>query len=89
MNDVERCSYLVRHVLHELRLLFAGLTCQQSGLFQFLGTLFGFLFRLFCISDVLANATAHLAETVLQLTYQVGTFAVRQCFLIVTVAYLP
>lgn len=72
MNDVKWRAYLVRHILHELRLLFTGLTCQQGGLLQLLSALLGFVLRMFCIADMLADASPHLAEAVLQLSYQVG-----------------
>ena len=88
MDNVERRTYLVRHVLHELRLLFTGLACQQGGLFQFLSALLGCLFCLLRLPDVLADAPPHLTEAVLQLAYQVGALAGWQRLLVVSVAYL-
>ena len=88
MHDVERRAYLVRHILHELRLLFTRLTRQLGGLFELGSALLRFLLGLLCFVDVLADAAAHLAETVLQLAYQVGTLAGRQALLIVAVTYL-
>ena len=89
MYDVEWRMYLVGDVLHELCLLLACTPCQQGGLFQFLGALLSLLFRLLCIIDVLADALPHLAETVLQLAYQVGALTMWQERFIVAVAYLP
>ena len=88
MNDVERCANLVCDVLHELRLLFTCLACQQSGLFQFGGALFRFLLLLFYLPNVLADTAPHLAETVLQLTNQVGAFTMWQRLLIVAMTNL-
>ena len=81
--------YLVRNVLHELRLLLTCPTCQQGGLLKFLGALLGFQLRFLCFVDVLADALPHLAEAVLQLAYQVGALTVWQDFLIVAMTDLP
>ena len=89
MNDVEWRMDLVRNILHELRLLLTCPSCQQGGLFEFLGALLGLQLRLLCFVDVLADALPHLAETVLQLTYQVGALTMWQDFLIVAMTYLP
>ena len=89
MNDIQGRSYLVRHVLHKLRLLFTGLTSQHGSLLQFRSALFGFLFCLFGIVDVLTDASPHLAEGVLQLSDQVSTLAEGQGLFIVSVSDLP
>ena len=88
MNDVKWRAYLVRHILHELRLLFTGLTCQQGGLLQLLSALLGFVLRMFCIADMLADASPHLAEAVLQLSYQVGALTWGKWILVVPVSNL-
>ena len=88
VNDIEWCTDLVRHVLHELCLLLTGLARQLGGLLELRGALLGFLFGLLCFVDVLADAAPHLAEAVLQLSYQVGALTGRQALLIVAVTYL-
>ena len=89
MNDVEWRMYLVRNVLHELHLLLTCPACQQGGLLEFLGALLGLQLRLLCFVDVLADALSHLAETVLQLAYQVGALTVWQDLLIIAMTDLP
>ena len=88
VNDVEWCTYLVRHVLHEMCLLLTGLSCQQGGLFQFRGALLGFLLCMLCIMDVLGDSAPHQTEGVLQLPDQVSALTERQGLLIVTVTDL-
>ena len=88
MYDVQRRTYLVRHVLHKLRLLLTGLLGQQRSLLQLPRPALGLLYVLLGLVDMLADALLHLAETVLQLTYHVGATARRQWLFILTAAYL-
>ena len=83
-NDVERRTYLERHIMNECSLSLVGFLNHLIGRQELVVTILHFLIHLFDAVDMVVDGLLHRDEAVLQLSHHILTLGLRKHLVVVS-----